>query len=223
MLEVPQGRVDRQAVTRRHGDRVALGQERAVVADDASHRAEPDDPRPPADGIRDGLLHELERLVGVRQDRPRIHRDLVEAPLRPGAGRRDQPDQGVSNARTPGPHVWYRLGTGPEGGMGLGAELEQVGPAPGPSQPAIPVQRHQILGLLRERVDQEGEPHPRPVRGIRRSFAVLTRRFVQALWGLIKLHEIRINDVVLVHLAQDSGIHRARHLSCLGVLRKGTV
>jgi hypothetical protein len=51
--------------------------------------------------------------------------------------------------------------------MGLGTEPQQVGPAPGIPQPTILVQRHQVLSLLGDRVDQEGEPHPRPVIDIR--------------------------------------------------------
>ena len=164
MLEISHGRIDRQAVARRHGDRLAFGQERAVVADDPGHRAEPDDAGPPADGVFDGLLHELERPAGVAQNSPRIHRDLVEPPFGPGAGRRDQPVERVGDPRCQRPSVRDRPVTGPECGMCLGAELEQVGPAPGLPQPAITVQRHQIRGLLGERVDQEGESHPRPVR-----------------------------------------------------------
>ena len=75
--------------------------------------------------------------------------------------------------------------------MGLGTEPEQVGPAPGPPEATVSVQIHQILGLLGDRVDYEGEPHPRAACEIRRRGAVLARRFVQALRSLIEVHEIR--------------------------------
>ena len=163
MLEIPHGRVDRQAVARCHGDRLAFGQKRAVVADNSGHRAEPNDAGPPADGVQGGLLHELERPNGVVQDCPRIHRDLIEPPFGPGAGRRDQPVERVGDSRSQRPFVRGRPVTGPERGMCLGAELEQVAPAPRPPQPAVPIERHQIRGLIGEWVDQKRESHPRPV------------------------------------------------------------
>src|SRR5690349_8978836 len=78
--------------------------------------------------------------------------------------------------------------------MSLGAEPEQLGAAPNLPEPAVLVKIGQMLGLFRKRVDQEGKPHPPPVREIQTSVSLLAHRHLRL------------------------GAHRAHRPCCLGAV-----
>ena len=75
-------------VVTRNGPR--LGEVLALPSHDAGHRAESDDASAPLRRSIDRLLHVLDRLPGIFEDAPRIHRNLVQPPLGPRPGGRHQ-------------------------------------------------------------------------------------------------------------------------------------
>lgn len=105
-----------QAVARRHGDRLAVGQVRAVVPMIPVIEPSPTMRAPQPMASRAACSMSSSARPGSPRI-PRIHRDLVEAPFGPGASGRDQPFKRVGDPRIHQPSVRDRSVPGLECGM----------------------------------------------------------------------------------------------------------
>ncbi len=156
--DVLQGRVGGQTVSGGDGDRTLFGDDRPTAADDARHRSQTDDPRPPIDGLADGLVHVSQGSIRILEDGHCPHRDLVEPAVGRGARGADEIGQLIDNAHfrdvrlvRAGEHLLHDF-------------VQRTGEPQGIGAPQLPehaplIQLDERFGSVSDWMNQKGKSH----------------------------------------------------------------